>query len=194
MGVSVPKGICDDADELTGEAVRQVAAAAAQCDVLAVGPGMAVGRRQQDLVRAALEQEKPLVLDADALNNLWRIADWAAIRRCPAVLTPHPGEFARLTGRDVKEIQAERESAAVAAVRQWTGRRTENRPPLICALKGAGTVVTDGGRIYVNDTGDLFAPYFVIRIRAALWPFLKTIYYSLSINFRRFGVGSGYNL
>lgn len=145
---------CDDADELTGEAVRQVAAAAAQCDVLAVGPGMAVGRRQQDLVQAALEQEKPLVLDADALNNLWRIADWPAIRRCPAVLTPHPGEFARLTGRDVKEIQAERQSAAVAAVRQWTDQRTESCPPLVCALKGAGTVVTDGRRMYVNDTGN----------------------------------------
>ncbi len=150
---SVPLA-CDDADELTGEAVRQVAAAAAECDVLAVGPGMAVGRRQQDLVQAALEQEKPLVLDADALNNLWRIADWAAVRRCLTVLTPHPGEFARLTGRDAKEIQAERESAAVAAVRQWTDQRTESCPPLVCALKGAGTVVTDGRRIYVNNTGN----------------------------------------
>ena len=145
---------CDDADELTGEAVRQMAAAAAGCNVLAVGPGMAVGRRQQDLVQAALEQEKPLVLDADALNNLARIADWPAVRRCPAVLTPHPGEFARLTGRDAKEIQAERESAAVAAVRQWTDQQAEGCPPLVCALKGAGTVVTDGRRIYVNDTGN----------------------------------------
>ncbi len=150
---SVPLA-CNEADELTSEAARQMVAAAAACDVLAVGPGMAVGRRQQDLVQAALEQEKPLVLDADALNNLWRIADWGAIRRCPTVLTPHPGEFARMTGRDVKEIQADREGAAIAAVQEWTGRPAENRPPLVCALKGAGTVVTDGKRMYVNDTGN----------------------------------------
>ena len=145
---------CGENDELAAESVRQVLSAAAARDVLAVGPGLTVGRPQQDIVRAAMEQQKPLVLDADGLNNLCRIDDWPGIRRCAVILTPHPGEFARLTGRDVKEIQADRQNAAVTAVRRWTGRRTENRPPLVCALKGAGTVVTDGRRLYVNDTGN----------------------------------------
>jgi len=57
-----------------------------------------VGQGQEMLIRAALEQEKPLVLDADGLNNLARIDNWPGLRRCPLVLTPHPGELARLTG------------------------------------------------------------------------------------------------
>jgi NAD(P)H-hydrate epimerase len=52
---------------------------------------------------------------------------------------------------DVAAIQADRESAAIEAVGQWTG---ENCPPPVCLLKGAGTVVTDGAKIYVNDTGN----------------------------------------
>ncbi|MBS3822089.1 MAG: NAD(P)H-hydrate dehydratase, partial [Phycisphaerae bacterium] len=107
----------------------------------------------QDLGRAALEQDKPLVLDADGLNNLANIDDWPAIRRCPLVLTPHPGEFARLTGRDISDIQSDRIAAADAAVEPWL-EAPQTDAPLILVLKGAGTVVTDGTRMYVNDTGN----------------------------------------
>jgi len=137
-----------------GGSVRQMASAAGECDVLAVGPGMGTGPGQQALVQAAIQQEKPLVLDADGLNNLVRVGNWPAERRCELVLTPHPGEFARLTGKTADEVQADREGAAVSAVREWADQVAARGPLLVCTLKGAGTVVTDGRRIYVNDTGN----------------------------------------
>jgi NAD(P)H-hydrate epimerase len=150
---SVPLA-CGADGELAAEAVRQVHQAAATADVLAVGPGMAVGLRQQTLVRAALEQERPLVLDADGLNNLAKIDGWPALRRCPVVLTPHPGEFSRLTARPVREIQADRQTAAAAAAREWAAGGPEQAGPLVLLLKGAGTVITDGRRARINETGN----------------------------------------
>jgi len=150
---SVPLA-CDDGGELTPAATRQLLRAARPADVLAVGPGMGAGNAQQGLLRVVLDQDKPVVLDADGLNHLARIDDWPQLRRCPVILTPHPGEFSRLTGRSVEDIQADREGAIVAAVRQWQDTRTQDVPPLVGVLKGAGTVVTDGRRVYVNDTGN----------------------------------------
>ena len=141
---------CDSAGELSAEAVGQVIHAAAAVDVVAVGPGFGVGKQQASLVEAVIIQAKPVVLDADALNNLAQTSGWPALRQCPLVLTPHPGEFSRLTGLAVKDIQANRESVAAEAARSWAGEA----PPAVCVLKGAGTVVTDGERLYVNDTGN----------------------------------------
>jgi len=143
---------CDASGRLAAGAVRQVRQAAAGCDVLAVGPGMESGAVQQDLVRFVLSQPLPVVLDADGLNNLSAVADWPALRQCPLVLTPHPGEFARLTGRSVADIQAGRQAAVVAAARQW--RPDPKSPPLVVVLKGAGTIITDGRRVHLNDTGN----------------------------------------
>jgi len=143
---------CDADGQLSPEAVGQIASAAASADVLAVGPGMAVGETQAAIVAAVLEIDRPTVLDADGLNNLTAVADWPARRRGPLVLTPHPGEFGRLTGRPAGEIQDDRAGAAVAAAGQWSGGSAAGQ--LVCVLKGAGTVVTDGGRVYVNDTGN----------------------------------------
>ena len=145
---------CDKAGDLAPESVRQMMRAAERCDVLAVGPGMAIGAGQLNLIRATLEQEKPVVLDADGLNNLARLDAWPAQRRCPLVLTPHPGEFSRLTGKSVEQIQSDRQSAAAAAVREWADQVALEGPPLICLLKGAGTVVTDARHLYINETGN----------------------------------------
>ncbi|KPK86621.1 MAG: hypothetical protein AMJ81_00785 [Phycisphaerae bacterium SM23_33] len=144
---------CDDCGALAPEAIRQMLAAAQAADVLAVGPGMGTSPAAAALVRAALEQEKPLVLDADGLNNLCGIERWAELRRCAAVLSPHPGEFSRLIGLGVEEIQADREGKAVVAAAEWAGP-AEIHAPLVVALKGAGTVVTDGRRVFVNSTGN----------------------------------------
>ena len=147
---SVPLA-CEAGGSLAAEAVGQVCRAAASADVLAVGPGLGAGQVQGHIVRAMLEQDRPVVLDADGLNALQAIDGWWALRRCPIVLTPHPGEFARLTGRAVADIQADRRAAALAAAADWT---TDNAPPPACVLKGAGSVVTDSRRLYVNDTGN----------------------------------------
>ena len=145
---------CNDDGMLSAEAVGQVLSAAKNCDVLALGPGLGVGTVEQNIVRAVLEQEKPLVLDADALNNLANIERWPEIRNCPTILTPHPGEFAWLTGQTIKEIQSDRQNSAVRQTQQWLAQGGKDSPALVCVLKGAGSVVTDGWRVYVNDTGN----------------------------------------
>jgi ADP-dependent NAD(P)H-hydrate dehydratase len=134
------------------QAVGEMHSAAATADVLAVGPGLSVGAGQGALVRWALEQDKPLVLDADGLNNLTRIDDWPHLRKCPMVLTPHPGEFSRLTGQTIGAVQVDRCAVAAALAGEWADGCSE--APLVCVLKGAGTVVTDGRRVFVNPTGN----------------------------------------
>jgi NAD(P)H-hydrate epimerase len=115
-------------------------------DVLAVGPGLGQSSEIRELVHWIVEEIKlPTVLDADALNALAGQTNTLADLRHPVVLTPHPGEFARLTGRSVREIQADREGHAAALA---------EADHLVVLLKGSRTVVTDGRRIYVNSTGN----------------------------------------
>lgn len=118
-----------------------------KADVLAVGPGLGQSNDLRRLVRWIVEEvEVPTVLDADALNAL--VGQTALLRqlRRPLVLTPHPGEFGRLAGLSVAEVQADRERLAPEFARQ--------SDRLVVVLKGAGTVVTDGRRLYVNETGN----------------------------------------
>ena len=112
-------------------------------DVAAVGPGLGRSPAVLAMIREWMDCfAGPLVLDADALAAVvaGRIA-----REVPAVLTPHPGEFAALRGTSVAEVQANREASAV----EYAAREG-----VVLLLKGAGTIVTDGRRIAVNDTGN----------------------------------------
>jgi NAD(P)H-hydrate epimerase len=117
--------------------------------VAALGPGLGRSPELTEVLqKVVVETGTPLVLDADALNGIVdHQAAFAARRRtAPSlVLTPHPGEFARLAGCDVPTVQASRQELAVAYARQHG---------VVLVLKGAGTVVTDGGRVYVNTTGN----------------------------------------
>ena len=118
-----------------------------QADVLAMGPGLGQSSDLRELVRWVVETvEIPTVLDADALNNLAGQTEVLGHLKRPVVITPHPGEFSRLTGRPTAEIQADRETHAVAMAQHARG--------LIVVLKGTETVVTDGERVYVNTTGN----------------------------------------
>jgi NAD(P)H-hydrate epimerase len=116
-------------------------------DVLAVGPGLGQSEDVRKLVRWVVESvDLPTVLDADGLNGL--VGQTEILERLgrPMVITPHPGEFARLVGQTTKDVQADREGQAVALA-----RRSNH---LVVVLKGANTVVTDGHRLYVNTTGN----------------------------------------
>jgi NAD(P)H-hydrate epimerase len=119
----------------------------APADVVAVGPGLGqsadIGQLLQFLIN---ETDKPLVIDADGLNALsGRVDTLSGVSRT-VVLTPHPGEFARLRQIATSQVQADRpqQAAALAQVAR----------DLVVVLKGAGTVVTDGYRCYVNTTGN----------------------------------------
>lgn len=116
--------------------------------MLAVGPGLGQAAHARALLEAALAAPCPLALDADALNLLAAdaaLADTAARRTAPTLLTPHPGEAARLLGRDVAAVQADRVAAAAALAARFRAH---------VALKGAGTVVAHPqGRYAINTTG-----------------------------------------
>lgn len=115
----------------------------ARASVLAVGPGLGQDEWGRGLWNAALEAGKPLVLDADGLNLLA-----ATPRDLPAacVLTPHPGEAARLLGIATPEIQADRFAAARALAQKYRG---------VVVLKGAGSLIADSdGRVAVCPWGN----------------------------------------
>ena len=108
---------------------------------LAVGPGLGRGAWAQLAWAVALESALPLVVDADALNLLAQ----DGVSRGNWVLTPHPGEAGRLLNCASADIEHDR-YAAVRALQQRYGG--------VVVLKGAGTVVCDGARIDVIDTGN----------------------------------------
>ncbi len=122
-------------------------------DAVGIGPGLGRSRPAAGLVRAVLRHSQvPVVLDADALNlaSEYRLLDAPETRNSALlpqsrVITPHPGEFARLSGLTVPEISQDRTASAVrfAAERQ-----------VVVVLKGQHTVVTDGQRLYLNATGN----------------------------------------
>ena len=114
--------------------------------VLAVGPGLGQSDELKALILWIVEEvEVPTVLDADALNLLADQTEVLGRLSRPVVITPHPGEFSRLTGRSIEEIQEDREMHAVALAQA---------DHLTVVLKGQGTIVTDGRRLYVNTTGN----------------------------------------
>jgi hydroxyethylthiazole kinase-like uncharacterized protein yjeF len=118
-------------------------------DAIVIGPGLGPGERGEALVGAALASEIPCVLDADALNLIAANADLrraCAARKAESLLTPHPGEAARLLVIGSGQVQADRLGAAGRIAAQFN----------CCALlKGNGTIIaTPEGRWYVNTTGN----------------------------------------
>lgn len=104
-------------------------------DVLALGPGLGQGEWGRALLRAALATGRPAVMDADALNLL---ASGAVGVPPDTVLTPHPGEAARLLGIDSAAVQADRLAAA---------RLIAERFRATVILKGAGSLIAAPDRV-----------------------------------------------
>lgn len=110
-------------------------------DVLVVGPGLGQGAWGRSLLTAAAQFEGAQVWDADALNLL---AAGRVQIRAGAVLTPHPGEAARLLGCSLVEVQDDRPAAAL---------RLAQRYQAVVVLKGAGSLVTDGHTLCLCEHG-----------------------------------------
>jgi NAD(P)H-hydrate epimerase len=87
----------------------------------------------------------PLVLDADGLNALADQPESLKNHAGPIIITPHPGEFARLLESDVPSVQSHRQELAGQFAEKYD---------VVVVLKGHGTVVTDGQRVFVNSTGN----------------------------------------
>ncbi|MBI4340124.1 MAG: NAD(P)H-hydrate dehydratase [Chloroflexi bacterium] len=145
-------------------ALTTVRASLAGYDAFAVGCGLAQELETSDFLRALLLDtpslaESPMVLDADALNALASTDGWHTRFKARAVLTPHPGEMARLTGSATSQVQARRLDTALEAARVW-------KQTLV--LKGAYTIIASpDGRARVSPfanpglstagTGDVLA-------------------------------------
>jgi len=137
----------DAAGRVSAKAINAILNAAEENDIVAIGPGLGQSTGLHSVVEILIEQEGlRLLIDGDGLNNLSKLSGWPKKRRADLVLTPHPGEMKRLwSGLFREEMPKDRQQTA-AQVAQSTQATV--------ALKGAGTVVTDGQRVYVNTTGN----------------------------------------
>jgi len=169
------------ADEKNGNisrsALHEILKAMEDNDSVALGPGLAQNNELQAVVEKVVgECTKPLVVDADGLNNLAAVLAGAGNAQPRAavphensssatvprensssaasklsfpektVLTPHPGEMKRLWKACFREEMPSERTKQAEQLAQRLG--------VVVALKGAGTVVTDGERTYINDTGN----------------------------------------
>lgn len=137
----------DSSGRISAKAIHTILEVTAQNDAVAFGPGVGISGALRSVLEALLGQEKlRLVVDADGLNNLAGIKSWPARMKAKLILTPHPGEMKRLwSGLFREQPPADRQEQAVKLAQQTRA---------VVVLKGAGTVVTDGEKIYINKTGN----------------------------------------
>ncbi|RMF42751.1 MAG: NAD(P)H-hydrate dehydratase [Planctomycetota bacterium] len=139
--------LAEEDGQVTPDCVKQVLGVVQRQSAVALGPGMGQSRAvRQVVVQLLAGVHRPMVIDADGLNALVDHLDALDKRPPPhpTVLTPHPGEFARLLRCSVAEVESNRAALAIQFAR-------EHRVVLL--LKGARTIVTDGERWYLNTTG-----------------------------------------
>jgi NAD(P)H-hydrate epimerase len=116
-----------------------------QADAVVFGPGVGRDRETGELLAGLLERcDMPVLVDADGLTLLAETPALLSKRPGTTILTPHPGEMARLVGGKTDEVQRDRWGVA--------GRFAAERGVTL-VLKGAGTVIADGERRWVNPTG-----------------------------------------
>ncbi len=142
--VACPESLVEYSPELMTEPIEKAHELATKLSLTAIGPGIGTADETRELVRTLYATlEKPMVVDADALNCLVG-SEW---KRPPAprILTPHPGEMSRLTGLTIPQVQADR----IGIARSFA---TERGVTLV--LKGEGTVIAfPDGRVSINTTG-----------------------------------------
>lgn len=110
-------------------------------DIIAMGPGLGMSDKAEEILDRALSSDKPMVLDADALNILAGLGLYFSKR---AVLTPHPGEAARLLNISADKINEDRFKSVCELQRRCGGT---------VLLKGAGTLICDGKKIVIINEG-----------------------------------------
>ncbi len=129
-------------------AIPQILAEAEKASAVLIGCGLGVNLATKELVYSVVENcEKPLVIDADGINAVAANIDILKKIKAPVILTPHPGEMSRLTGKSIAEIESDRVGVARAFAEEYG---------VVVLLKGASTVVAGAGRkeAYINITGN----------------------------------------
>ncbi len=128
-------------------AEKELLAFSEKCNCLAIGPGISQNKETQSLIRNIIAKvEKPVVLDADGINAFAVHSELLKNVKSSLVLTPHPGEMARLIGKERDEIQKNRKDVALGFASEYN---------TVLVLKGHETVVASpGGEYYINQTGN----------------------------------------
>jgi NAD(P)H-hydrate epimerase len=177
MSVALPSG-----GALGRSDLQALLAAAHGVDALAIGPGIPRGPETAELLRAFLERAKlPAILDADALNAFAEAPRLLSGLEVQLVLTPHPGEMARLCGLSIAEVQSDRIGIAAAKAKEWgvtvvlKGARTvvadPVAPPSVIPVGNAGLATGGTGDVLAGLTGALLAGRIPApaAARAAAW-------------------------
>lgn len=112
-----------------------------------IGCGLSVCDDTKNLVQSVITNcEKPLVIDADALNCICNKPEILKNLKAPAIITPHPGEMARLLHSTPKTVNSSRENTAIDFAKKFG---------VVSVLKGAGTIIASpDGEVYINHTGN----------------------------------------
>jgi hydroxyethylthiazole kinase-like uncharacterized protein yjeF len=139
-------GLPEDGGALSPEALQPALSAVGRADAVVLGPGLGRSNGAQELARELVQRiDVPLVVDADGLNALAGRLDELRHRRWPTVLTPHPGELARLLEVDSAEVQRARLRHA---------RDAAGRSKALVVLKGDDTIVAaPSGRVAISRGG-----------------------------------------
>ncbi len=116
------------------------------CDVCAIGPGLSASGDTFEIVSSVLSSDKPCVIDADGLGALASDTSILKNKSCKTVITPHPGEMARLMGSSIEDVENNREKAALDFAKEYD---------TVVVLKGHKTIVAaPNGEVHINPTGN----------------------------------------
>jgi NAD(P)H-hydrate epimerase len=157
--LTIPLATDEEHGCLSAEGLTGLRKACEEKDAIALGPGLGTSRGVAAIVNSLFTGlPQPMVVDADALNMLAGVGASSPLAlalspegrgdravRGPRILTPHPGEFARLIGSDIATVQSQRTKLAAEFAADHG---------VIVVLKGQGTVITDGDRVVINRTGN----------------------------------------
>lgn len=117
-----------------------------KCSSAAFGPGMGNTRKTRQHLEELLSScSSPIIIDADGINVLGNYVEILLERKGKIILTPHPGEFSRITGVPIKKIEENRVEIAKSFAKKYG---------ILLVLKGHQTLVTDGEEVYCNTTGN----------------------------------------
>ncbi len=142
----ITRGLPDEDGFFGKKAEKMLGAMMSHYDVIAIGPGLGRNRSVLPMLINVLISDKPCVIDADALYFIPELTDLLRVRKAPTIITPHPGEMARLTGLTIAEILDQPVEVA---------RRYAQDLQVFTVLKLERTVIADpNGDIYINRYGN----------------------------------------
>lgn len=134
--------MADENGMLSAKAAETLLPLLLKMDAILIGPGIGIGEGTRKILQTVLREAKcPVVVDADGITLLAAHKDILRGRSCPVIVTPHDGEFIRMSG----SLEPDRITAAMSLAR-------EN--DILVLLKGRGTLITDGTTCYRNPTGN----------------------------------------